>query len=84
LTTIRGLVYFGKNGGVSSQRPFSTPMNDLRKIRKEEGLLIANSWTIDLMVSFLIVKILGIIGKLYFLLRFVSRTFINEVDRVTP
>ena len=73
-----------EDGGVSSQRPFSASMKDLRRIRKEENLLIGNNRIIDYLASFIIVNIVSFSGKLYSLLRLVSRTMIKDQYRVTP
>jgi glycosyltransferase involved in cell wall biosynthesis len=75
---------FFEDGGVSSQRPFSASMKDLRLIRIEENLLIGNNKVIDAMASTLIVWIINFSGKLYGLLRTFSRKFIVETTRVTP
>jgi len=73
-----------EDGGVSSQRPFSASMKDLRRIRKEENLLIGNNRVIDFLASFIIVNIVSLSGNLYSLLRLVSRTMIKDKYRVTP
>jgi glycosyltransferase involved in cell wall biosynthesis len=73
-----------EDGGISSQRPFSASMKDLRRIRIEENLLIANSKVLDAIASSLIVWIVNLSGKLYALLRIFSRKFISELPRMTP
>jgi hypothetical protein len=75
---------FFEDGGVSSQRPFSASMKDLRRIRKEENLLIGNNILLDSIASFVIIQIVRISGRMYSILRVISRTFIEEAPRVTP
>lgn len=75
--------YF-EDGGVSSQRPFSASMKDLRRIRKEVNLLIGNSRIMDFLASFIIVNFINFNGKLHSLLRLVFGAMIKNEYRVSP
>ena len=73
-----------KDGGISAQRPFSAAMKDLRRIRKEEKLLMANSLFIDYLASFIIVCMVNIGGATYRVMRKFSRYWVQEESRVSP
>ena len=73
-----------QDGGISSQRPFSAAMKDLRRIRKEEKLLLANSYLIDYIVSWVIVGAVNLGGVTYRFMRATSRKWLKEEVRFTP
>ena len=73
-----------QDGGISSQRPFSAAMKDLRRIRKEEKLLLANSYFIDYIASWVIVGAVNLGGVIYRFMRTTSRKWVKEEARVTP
>ena len=75
--------YF-KDGGISSKRPFSAAMKDLRRIRKEEKLLMANSLLVDFIASWLIVGMVNLGGLVYRIMRKFSRHWVREEIRVSP
>jgi len=51
--------YF-RDGGISSQRPFSAAMKDLRKIRIEENLLLGGFKVTDYIISLIVVQSLRV------------------------
>ena len=73
-----------QDGGISSQRPFSAAMKDLRRIRKEEKLLLADSLFIDYVASWFIVGAVNLGGVIYRFMRTSSRKWVKEEARVTP
>jgi glycosyltransferase involved in cell wall biosynthesis len=73
-----------KDGGISSQRPFSAAMKDLRRIRKEEKLLMANSLLVDFIASWLIVGMVNLGSLIYRIMRKFSRHWVREEVRVSP
>lgn len=75
---------FFYNGGVSSRRPFSASMKDLRNLRKRENLLLLNSDTLDLIISKVVVVLVNTGGILYKSLRKLSRNLVNEKPRLSP
>jgi glycosyltransferase involved in cell wall biosynthesis len=72
---------FFLNGGLSSKRPFSAAMKDLRRIRKEEKILLYDSYLLDLIASFFVINSLKIGGITWAFLRNMSRTTVKESQR---
>ena len=73
-----------QDGGISSQRPFSAAMKDLRRIRKEEKLLLANSLFVDYIASWFIVGAVNLGGLLYKIMRTSSRKWVKKEVRISP
>jgi hypothetical protein len=73
-----------QDGGISSQRPFSAAMKDLRRIRKKEELLLANSLFVDYLASWFIVGAVNLGGFLYRIMRISSRKWVKKEDRNSP
>ena len=72
---------FFLNGGISSKRPFSAAMKDLRRIRKEEKILLYDSYLMDLITSFFVINFLKIGGFTWAFLRNISRTTVKDSQR---
>lgn len=71
------------DGGISSKRPFSASMSDLRRIRKEEDLLLFNSYILDRIVSALVILGVRVGGTIWVSLRRTSRKFAGSAPRKT-
>ena len=71
-----------QDGGISSQRPFSASMRDLRAIRIEEDLLLGNSRMADWILSWLVVLLVNTGGKLWGAMRIISRKLIHPDQRL--
>jgi glycosyltransferase involved in cell wall biosynthesis len=63
------------DGGISSRRPFSASMSDLRRIRKEEDLLLFNSYILDKVVSVFVILGVRAGGIIWGTLRRTSQKF---------
>ena len=61
------------DGGISSLRPFSAAMRDLRKIRIGEDLLLMNSKSLDFVLSMLVVNLIRIGSVVWKSMRLISR-----------
>ncbi len=71
-----------QDGGISSQRPFSAAMRDLRAIRIEEDLLLGNSRAADWIMSWLVVLLVKIGSKLWGTMRLISRKLVHPNQRL--
>jgi glycosyltransferase involved in cell wall biosynthesis len=70
-----------QNGGVSSQRPFSASMKDLRNLRLREGLLVCNSRFLDFATSNFVVLAMNIGGLMHRTLSRLIHGFWREKKR---
>jgi glycosyltransferase involved in cell wall biosynthesis len=73
-----------QNGGVSSQRPFSASMKDLRNLRAREGLLVGNSRFLDFVVSHFVVIAMNVGGLVHKTLSRIIHGFWREKNRDLP
>ena len=71
------------DGGISSKRPFSASMSDLRRIRKQEDLLLFNSYILDRIVSAFVILGVRVGGIIWVSLRRASRKFAGSASRNT-
>ena len=71
------------DGGISSKRPFSASMSDLRRIRKQEDLLLFNSYILDKIVSVFVILGVRVGGIIWDTLRRTSRKFAGTASRKT-
>lgn len=71
-----------KDGGISSQRPFSAAMRDLRAIRNEEDLLLGKSKAIDWVLSWLVVVLVRAGGTIWSSMRLISRKLVHSNERL--
>ena len=66
------------DGGISSLRPFSAAMRDLRQIRIQEDLLLLNSRTLDLILSKIVIILISGGGLIWNSMRLISRKLVGK------
>jgi glycosyltransferase involved in cell wall biosynthesis len=66
------------DGGISSLRPFSAAMRDLRQIRIQEDLLLLNSRIIDLLLSKIVVILISVGSFVWKSMRLISRKLARQ------
>jgi glycosyltransferase involved in cell wall biosynthesis len=71
-----------QDGGISSQRPFSAAMRDLRAIRIEQDLLLGKSKAIDWILSWVVVSLVNAGGVIWSGMRLISRKLVHPDERL--
>ena len=74
---------FFLDGGISSKRPFSASMSDLRRIRQEEQLLFFNSYFLDVIISQFVVTGVRVGGLIWRFQRKITHKFSRGTKRIT-
>lgn len=72
------------DGGVSSKRPLGAAFRDLRKIRKEEKLLLLNSSVLDYILTKLVILLVKFGSVTWSGLRFIAHRLLIPKKRVHP